>query len=210
MGKKYSINWENDAVVSVEVDGVQYESPDQIPDPEDRARVLSLMSGEPDMDFSLTASEPSALSKYIFLVFLAVAVLMLTISAITAVNAGRNLSREESAPGYVVELINRKDSTGREFSYPVVEFVLPDGSHKTVQLSEGYWPPAYEKGEPVTVLYDPQRPLTARIKSSSGTASRWTWSIITGILGVAFVIATLFARWIVNIKPDPVELQTLE
>jgi len=210
MGKKYSINWENDEVVSVEVDGVQYESPNQIPDPEDRARVLLLMSGEPDMDFSLAAGEPSALTKYIFLVFLAVAVLMLTISAITAVNTGRNLSREESAPGVVVDLVTRKDSAGQEFSYPVVEFVLPDGSRKTVQLSEGYWPPAYEKGEPVTVLYDPERPLNARIKSSSGTVSRWTWSIITGVLGVAFGFATLFARWITNIKPSPVELQMLD
>ena len=210
MGKKYSINWENDEVVSVEVDGVQYESPNQIPDPEDRARVLLLMSGEPDMDFSLAAGEPSALTKYIFLVFLAVAVLMLTISAITAVNTGRNLSREESAPGVVVDLVTRNDSAGQEFSYPVVEFTLPDGSRKTVQLSEGNWPPAYEKGEPVTVLYDPQWPLTARIKSSSGTVSRWTWSIITGVLGVAFVFATLFARWMNNIKPGLVEMQTTE
>jgi len=210
MGKKYSINWENDEVISVEVDGVQYASPDQIPDPEDRARVLRLMSGEPDMDFTLVAGEPSALSKYIFLVFLAIAVLMITISAITAVNTDRNLSKEESAPGVVVDLITRKDSAGQEFSYPVVEFTLPDGSRKTVQLFEGYWPPAYEKGEPVTVLYDPQRPLTARIKSSSGTVSMWTWSIITGVLGVAFAIATLFARWMINIKPSPVELPTSE
>jgi hypothetical protein len=210
MGKKYSINWENEVVVSVEVDGVQYASPDQIPDPEDRARVMLLMSGEPDMDFSLAASEPSALSKYIFLVFLAVAVLMLTISAITAVSTGRNLSREKSAPGVVVDLVTRKDSAGQEFSYPVVEFTLPNGSQKTVQLSEGYWPPAYEKGEPVTVLYDPQRPLTARIKSSSGTISRWTWSIITGVLGVAFAAATLFARWMINFKPGATELRTSE
>jgi len=203
--KKYSINWENDEVVSVEVDGVQYASPDLIADPEDRARVLRLMSGEPDMDFTLVAGEPSALSKYIFLVFLAIAVLMLTIFAITAVNTDRNLSKEESAPGVVVDLVTRKDSAGQEFSYPVVEFTLPDGSRKTVQLSEGNWPPAYEKGEPVTVLYDPQRSLTARIKSSSGTISRWTWTIITGVLCVAFAIATLFARWMINIKPAPIE-----
>jgi len=210
MGKKYSINWENDEVDSVEVDGVQYASPDRIPDPEDRARVLLLMSGEPDLDFSLPESEPVPLSKFITLLFLVVAVLMLTISAITAINTGRDLSREESAQGYVVDLVVRKDSAGQEFSYPVVEFALPDGSRKTVQLSEGYWPPAYEKGEPVTVLYNPERPLTARIKSSSGTVSRWTWSIITGVLGVAFGFATLFARWMINIKPSPVELPTSE
>jgi len=66
-----------------------------------------------------------------------------------------------------------------------------------------YLPRAYEEGEPVMVLYDPQRPLTARIKSSVGSASLWTWTIITGVLGVAFAIAALFARWVMKIRPDP-------
>ena len=48
MQKKYSINWENDEVVSVEVDGVQYDHPDQIPDPDDRAQILRLMSKTTD------------------------------------------------------------------------------------------------------------------------------------------------------------------
>jgi hypothetical protein len=105
----------------------------------------------------------------------------------------------------VVDLVVRKDSAGKEFYYPVVEFHLPDGSRQTVQLSEGNWPAAYAKGEPVLVAYDPEQPRQARINSIPSTASQWTLSIITGILGMAFVIATLFARWI--LKPGLAEVQ---
>ena len=205
MAKKYSINVENDEVISVEVDGVQYDNPAQISDPDDRARILLLMSTTPDMDLSVAASEPFVLPKIIPPVFLAVAVLMLVIAAVSAVNTARALSREKSVPGHVVDLVVRKDPTGKEFYYPVVEFYLPDESRQTVQLSEGNWPAAYAKGEPVIVAYDPEQPLQARINSISSTASQWTLSIITGVLAMAFVIATLFARWI--LKPSLAEVQ---
>ena len=98
-----------------------------------------------------------------------------------------------------------QDDAGKDFHYPIVEFVLPDGSIKTVQLSKGSWPPAYEKGETVTVLYDSERPLDARIKSPSGTAMRWVWSIVTGILGVAFIVIILFVRGVFQLKPSPAD-----
>jgi len=205
MRKKYSINWENDEVVSVEVNGVQYDSPDQIPDPDDRAKIELLMSDSPDVDLSLPASPPGLFSKIILAIFLAVAVLMLAISVISAINTGRTLSKEKSAPGNVIDLVARRDQAGKEFYYPVVEFYLPDGSFKLVQISEGSWPPAYEKGQSVTVLYDPEQPLNARIKSASSTALMWILSIITGALGVAFLIATLFVFWM--LKPHPAKSQ---
>lgn len=37
--KKYSINWENDEPVSFEVNGVLYQSPDQIADEADRKKL---------------------------------------------------------------------------------------------------------------------------------------------------------------------------
>ena len=205
MAKKYSINVENDEVISVEVDGVQYDNPAQISDPDDRAKILLLMSTTSDMDLSVAASEPFVLPKIILPVFLGIAVLMLVIAAVSGLNTARALSREKSVPGHVVDLVVRKDSAGKEFYYPVVEFYLPDESRQTVQLSEGNWPAAYSKGEPVIVAYDPEQPLQARINSISSTASQWTLSIITGVLAMAFVIATLFARWI--LKPSLAEVQ---
>jgi hypothetical protein len=199
MPKRYAIIWE-DEVLSVEVDGVRYEDAGQIPDPEDRARMLRLVASLSEMP----PAEPFVVSRFIVPLFLAVALLMLSICAFTAVNTSRALAREATVPGYVVDVVARADSDGREFFYPVVEFVLPDETRYTVQTSEGSWPPAYEKGQSVTVLYQRDQPLNARIKSTSSTVGVWTWSIVTGFLGVAFAIATFFARWVLKSEPGPI------
>ena len=56
MAKKYSVNMEDGAVVSVEVDGVSYASPDEIPDPYDRDQVERLVDkmsgGDLDKEFA--------------------------------------------------------------------------------------------------------------------------------------------------------------
>ena len=44
MAKKYSVQMENDAVVSVEVDGVTYTNPDEIPDAGDRQKIQAMVS----------------------------------------------------------------------------------------------------------------------------------------------------------------------
>ena len=159
----------------------------------------------PDMDLSLPASRPGLFPRIILSVFLAVTVLMLAISALSAINTGRALSKEKNAPGHIVDLVARRDQTGKEFYYPVVEFYLPDESLKIIELAEGSWPPAYEKGQSVTILYDPEQPLNARIKSASSAVLMWTVPIIMGVLGVAFLIATLFVLWM--LKPGTAKSQ---
>jgi hypothetical protein len=103
----------------------------------------------------------------------------------------------------VVDLVMRRDGAGKEFYYPVVEFSLPDETRQTVQLTAGSWPVGYEIGQAVTVAYDSRQPSSARIQSLSNTVGRWTLTLITGILGLAFVAATLFARWV--LRPSPAE-----
>ena len=46
--KKYSINWENDEPISFEVDGVSYESIEQVPDEEDREKLTAMMDAPND------------------------------------------------------------------------------------------------------------------------------------------------------------------
>jgi hypothetical protein len=212
MSKKYSINIEDEQVVSVEIDGVVYEDPDQIPDQEDRARIIQLMDGSSEDDFDEIFDQEfdrefeaefqelqrrsARFPTLIVAIFLGVALIMLAVAAISAFNSFRRLSREESAPGQVVDLVLRRyqpDSSqdSREFYYPVVEFNLPDGSRQHIQLSEGSWPPAYSVGEPVTVLYDPGNPQEARIQSGSSTLLMWILPAITGTIGVAFLVVLI-------------------
>ena len=49
--KKYSINWENDQPSSFEVDGVAYESLDQVPDEGDRSRLDAMLNASTDQKF---------------------------------------------------------------------------------------------------------------------------------------------------------------
>jgi hypothetical protein len=206
MEKKYSIQWQGDEVVSFEVDGVQYTTLDDVPDEQDREKLLELMAGMEDIDLAVPERPSFNLGKIILPIFIGVTVLMCIISILTGVGTWRGMSREEEAPGQVVKMVTRRDDQGNEFYYPVVDFTLPDGSHKTVQMPEGSWPPAYEVGDPVVVLYDPAQPLNARVKSTSSSISLWTWTIVTGFLGVAFLLATLLARWVLKEVPDTVEL----
>ena len=202
MPKRYTINWEEDEVLSVEVDGVRYEDAGQIPDPEDRARMLQMVSSLSEL--AVPVAEPFILSRVIVPLFFAVAVLMLSICTFTAINTSRALAKEASVQGYVVDVVARSDSDGQQFFYPIVEFVLPDETRYTVQTSEGSWPAAYEKGQAVTVLYQRDQPRKARIQSTSSTIGMWTLPIISGFLGAAFAIGTLVAHFVLKSEPSGV------
>lgn len=135
-----------------------------------------------------------AFSRILIAVFLAVAVLMFALAAISATNSALALSKETSVPGSVVDLVMRRDGADNVFYYPVVAFYLPDGSRQTIQLAEGSWPSAYQQDESVIVAYDPERPRKARIRSFSTTAAMWILPFTAVVLGVSFLVATLFAR----------------
>jgi len=227
MAKKYSVHIENDEVVSVEVDGVIYDDPDQIPDAEDRAKIQALIGHSPDgsfdpefdkafenfdEEFRELERQSAKFPTLILAIFLFVAGITLTIAIISTINISRRVAREQSAPGQVVDLTVQKsqggyDSEGtyqapQDYYYPIVEFALPDGTQKTVQLSEGSWPPAYEKGEPVTILYDPDKPIDARIQSGSSNILMWLLPGITGVVGVGFLIAAVTVAWFFKSSSD--------
>ena len=213
--RKYSINWENEEPVSFEVDGVLYESVDEIPDEADREKITAMMDGSLDQQFESDlekfdrgfqkdweAHKKTAVQaeKIILGVFSGVAVLMLLIALISSASALRRLSSEESALGRVVEIIHRREYVNEEdgvvddYYFPVVEYVSADGRQHSVQMTEGSSTPPHEIGDEVTVLYNPEHPLDARIQSFGSSLLMWIWPGITGILGLAFLVAVLAVR----------------
>lgn len=206
--KKYSINWENDEPVSFEVDGVVYEDLDQVPDVADREKLAGMMDASFDHQFRDFDKEfeknweahkkTSARAEKIILgSFAGVTVLMLLIAFVSSASAILKMNKEESAPGRVVEIIERReyineqDRVVQDFYYPVVEFVSADGRSHTVHLTEGSSAPQHEVGAEVTVLYNPEHPLEARIQSFGSSALMWVLPGITGILGLAFLGAVI-------------------
>ena len=132
--------------------------------------------------------------KVIRAVFLAITVVMFALAAISAVNSGLALGREETMPGRVVDIVIRQAADGTLLYRPVVAFALPDGARRTLELAEESTDPAYRVDDAVTLAYDPARPEAARIKTAASTVSRWILPGILGILSLAFLAATLFAR----------------
>jgi hypothetical protein len=205
--KNYSVHWENEQAVLFEVDGVKYASLSDIPDKRDRQKLKEMMaaSSEPDFDekeWEQTQKESNKAEEIILWVFGGVAVLMLLIAVISAGGALSKIVKERSAPGRVVEVVmkreyvNEQDRIIQEYYYPVVQFTADDGHRREVQMSEGSDTPAYEKGDEVTVRYDPEHPLAARIDSFGSNALMWILPSITGILGLAFMGAVLAVRWL--------------
>lgn len=212
--KKYSINWENDEPISFDVDGVTYNALDDVPNEKDREKLSAMLDASFDdafddsfedmqfdeKEFEELQKSSAGMEKILLGIFSGVAILMLLIAGISSYFAIQKISKEESAPGRIAdvvvrkEYINEQDRITRDFYYPVIEFTASDGKKRTVQISEGSDSPYYEKGDEITVLYDPEHPLDARIQSAGSNALMWILPAITGILGIAFTGAVLVVK----------------
>ena len=210
--KKYSVNWEDDTPVSYEVNGVQYDNLDDVPNEADRRKLEAMANSAEDAEFDaefdaemeqarkeLEQIDKVPVEKIVLGVFTGVAVLMLLIAGIASYRNIVQVNREESVPGVVVDMTVRPDYADDnsnevvgEIHFPVVSFTAKDGKrHNNVQLSEGSFPPSYEVGDEVMVRYDPDKPLDARIDSAGSTALMWVLPAITGVLGLGFLVAVI-------------------
>jgi hypothetical protein len=212
MAKKYSINWENDDPASFEVDGVTYDSLNDVPNEKDRDKLAAMVQAASEDDFEEVkfdekefeelrkSAEDPTMERWVLGGFTGIAVVMILVAVIASFLNIQKISKEESTPGRVVdvvvrrEIVNEQDRIVRDFYYPMVEFVPIDGHKRTVQLNEGSDSPYYERGDEITVKYDPDHPLDARIKSISSSVLMWVLPGITGILGICFGGAVLVVR----------------
>ncbi len=214
MEKKISVSMDDDQVTYIEVDGVTYNDPDEIPDPQDRAKVSELLSRmernyqrEPwddDIDAAFEADfqkevremrqKTSLVPKLIVSAFFLVAAILLVVTVLSGLQAARRMGKEVAASGQVVDLVERTSTTYTKkgekqtqiYAHPVVKFALASGQPQQFELQEGTWPPAYHVGEAVTILYEPQHPEDARIKNSLGAFSLWLSPLITCVVGLIF------------------------
>lgn len=205
MPKKYSINWEDEVPVSFEVDGVTYASLEDVTNPKDRRKLEAMLDTSEeieqsfddfdknfDKEFAEMKSDSKTMENIIFWIFSGVAALMLLIAGISSFFNVQKLSKEQGSDGVVVDVvkhrqyIDEQDEVYDDFYFPVVRFTASDGKTRELEMSEGSSSQEYEAGDKVTVLYDPDRPLDARIKSFGSSALMWILPAITGILGVAF------------------------
>ena len=82
--------------------------------------------------------------------------------------------------GKIVRMIEQKDKDDRTVYFPVFSFHDSQGAEHTIHSSSGSFPPDYEVGDTVPVLYISTDPTNAMIDSFF---SVWGISLITGIIG---------------------------
>lgn len=205
MPKKYSVNWENEVPVSFEVDGVTYDSLEDVPNPKDRRKLEAMLDTSEevrqsfdkfdknfDKEFAAMKTDSKKMESIILWIFSGVAVLMLLIAGISSFFNLQKLSREQSADGVVVDVvkhrqyIDEQDEVYDDYYFPIVRFTASDGKTRELEMSVGSSSQEYEAGNKVTVLYDSDRPLDARVKSVGSSMLMWILPGITGILGIAF------------------------
>jgi hypothetical protein len=118
----------------------------------------------------------------------AVVGLGLLIGGVLAIQPPRRfLATAISVPGVVTENVwheDRRSNNSRSWAfYPRIQFVTTDGQQISFITNTGSSPPAYRVNEPVTILYDPQQPYHAYIKSFS---QLWLLPTILCGLGIVF------------------------
>jgi hypothetical protein len=131
------------------------------------------------------------------IVFSSITAVLFIIAILTAVNSFHFLDKAISVKGRVVDLdthyssnssssSNSKKSNSPTYA-PVVAFVTVDGEKIVFTSSTSSNPPSYRIGESIEVLYLKESPRNARI---DGFFSLWGLSLIVGIIGLGFGIAS--------------------
>jgi Protein of unknown function (DUF3592) len=117
--------------------------------------------------------------KYIGGFLIASGAICLLVALISALYFWHFVRTASHADGKIIRMIEQQDNDGTAY-FPVFTFRDAQGAEHTIHSSSGSFPPDYEVGDTVPVLYSPTDPTNAKIGS---LFSVWGISLITGILG---------------------------
>jgi hypothetical protein len=133
---------------------------------------------------SPSTQNPAASLSRLGFVMTPIGLLLLALTAFVVWNTTAWLKRTVEAPGTVVEMLRTRDKENKGWLYePVVRFETAVG--KSVQVEAGFRssPPAYSVGDTVTVVYLPDAPERAQIRSF---LSLWMGPMIMALIGAVF------------------------
>ncbi len=127
-------------------------------------------------------SNPNTM-KVIIIILLVISMILLGGSLYAYMSTTEFLKSADTAEGVVLKLIPVE---GDETTYaPVFGFKDRSGESHVIESSSSSNPPAFERGEKIEVIYDPEKPQNARINSFFNL---WGGAVILGIVGIFFLI----------------------
>jgi hypothetical protein len=129
------------------------------------------------------AMKTLAIFKY---TFTGVGAAMLIGALVWAFHTRSFIAHAAPAQGTVIDLVESRSNDGSSTWRPVVRFAAADGQQRQFTSRFSSNPPAYRRGEPVTVLYDVGDPQDAAI---NGFLALWLGPIIVGGIGLVLFAA---------------------
>jgi Protein of unknown function (DUF3592) len=120
------------------------------------------------------------------LLFLLIGLAVLIYGALSAIKQSRELARQVSTTGSVVDLVKRVINPGSSGVYcPVVEFTTGAGHDVRFESQFGTMPATHQVGQRVAVRYEVTDPQKAEVDSAT---SRWFVPGCTIGMGLGFVV----------------------
>ncbi|MBE9206538.1 DUF3592 domain-containing protein [Nostoc sp. LEGE 06077] len=102
-------------------------------------------------------------------IFGGVGSIFLITGILIGVNTRSFVGKSIATSGTVIDVVKHRsrDSKGRSFTayYPVIKFTANSGKLIEFEANSGSNPPAYNQGQKVEILYNPQEPESAVISS---------------------------------------------
>jgi hypothetical protein len=129
---------------------------------------------------------------------LAIAIITLPLSFFTYAHSQRFIKSANRAQGTVIRLDERSGSGSRSVYYPVYTFQDSQGKQHEIYSSSGSYPPSYEVGEKVTVLYQSDNPSNAEIDSFM---DKWLFTVLLagfGLIGLFLGIGMFIAAFMIG------------
>ena len=131
--------------------------------------------------------------KWIFLVFLAAGLVMLTIGAFLAVRHARKLESYVRTKAVIVGFDERRD--GDEKSHRTIVEYLVEGSPR--QATVGVYSATFFVGDELPAAYNPENPSDLILLGFWG----WLGSLICGFIGLVFALIGGICLYLFQIRP---------
>ena len=135
--------------------------------------------------------------------FGSIGIVFLIATSILAMQTRSFLEIGETTAGTVIDIVQRTSSSSetertRTFYYPIIEFQARDGETIQFESRLGSNPPAFNRGENLTVIYDREATYRDRIKSATIYSfwNLWFIPVTAGAIGSFFTITGMLLLYI--------------
>lgn len=137
-------------------------------------------------------------ARLVFGIFTVVGLALLTGGVLSIQHTRRFLATAVSVPGVVKEIVWQESPSSnnhrRGSFYPRISFRTTDGQEISFIANIGSNPPSYRVNDPVTIVYDPQQPFHANIRSFTGLWLLPTILCPMGLVFCSFVVVAAICK----------------